>query len=77
MPVAARPVPLLILVHQLLRAPAMADKRAGKAVDKEEKMEEVKEKSVDDIFRYDEEALTAQRKSKPWENESADSTEPH
>lgn len=58
----------------------MADKRSGKvgatAVaggDKEEKkMEESKEKSVDDIYHYDEEGIAAQRKSKPWENESAD-----
>ena len=50
----------------------MADKRTtGKAGEKEEKMEETKEKSIDDIYRYDEEAIAAQRKSKPWENESA------
>ena len=50
----------------------MADKRAaGKASEKEEKMEETKEKGIDDIYRYDEEGIAAQRKSKPWENESA------
>ena len=50
----------------------MADKRAGKAGEKEEKMqEEAKERSIDDIYRYDEEAIAAQRKNKPWENESA------
>lgn len=55
----------------------MADKRTGKTGEKEEKMEETKEKSIDDIYRYDEEAITAQRKAKPWENESAHLTSPH
>ena len=49
----------------------MTDKRAVKAGEKEEKIEETKEKSIDDIYRYDEEGIAAQRKNKPWENESA------
>ena len=34
-------------------------------------MEESKDKSIDDVYRYDEEGIAAQRKNKPWETESA------